>query len=422
MPNHPKTVNIDSFKGLNNVLRPERTPPQYFKEADNIDIDKSGGIQKRKGFSSLIAGEFHSCWADNSLCFVVRDGDLCSLDTLWNTQVVQAGVGKSPISYFRLDDSVYFSSTDFNGVIEDGVVRSWGIQPPSPPHIANTTGTLFTGSYQVAITYVTAEGRESGAKVAAQVDVVSGGISLTNIPVSDDPNVTKVNIYMSHSNGEEMYYRDSVANGTTSYTITDDSDVRRKMDTFNMMPAPKGHIVAEAHSRSWVAEDNFLWYSEPFQYELFDYRKNYLRFPARIRAVMPVEGGMWIASDNLYYLQGDEPDRAKLEVKEPIKMVEGSGVRIPGAYIFIENTPIGYKWLIHTNKGIYVCFNDGITLNMTSQNYEFPEAADGTAAFIQEDGINRYISLLKKPNADARATVGDLVTATIVRNGVVVTD
>lgn len=420
MPNHPKTVNIDGFKGLNNVLKPERTPPQYFKEADNVDIDKSGGLQKREGFSSVASGVFHSCWASDPFCFVVRDSDLVSVDNMYNTTVVKAGVGDNPVSYFRLYDEIFFSSISTNGIIEDGVVRPWGLEPPSSPTLADAVGTLRPGTYQVTLTFKDSEGRESGAKVASLIDVVSGGIQLTNIP--SNPAAATVNIYMSHTNGDEMYYKGVVANGTTSYTITDDSGLRRRMDTFNMMPAPKGHIIAEAHSRAWVAEDNFLWYSEPFQYELFDYRKNYIQFPTRIRAVMPVEGGMWVASDGLYYIAGDNPDTAKMELKEPIKVVEGSAVRIPGAYIFIENTPIGYKWLVHANKGIYVCFNDGIALNMTSQNYEFPIADEGVAAFIQKDGINRYTSLLKTPAESESTAVGDLVTATIVRNGVVVTD
>lgn len=420
MPNHPKTVPIDGFKGLNNVLRPERTPPQYLKEADNVDIDKSGGIQKRLGFSNIASGIFHSCWADDPYCMAVRDGDLVAIDSLYNTSVLQADVGNNPISYFRLDDSIYFSSTTTNGVIEDGSVRSWGIEPPGRPNLANASGNMFNGSYQVALTYSTAEGRESGSRVAAVVDVTTGGIALSNIPASDDPEVTRVNIYMSHDNGEELYYRDSVANGQTSYTITDDSGIRRKMDTFNMMPPPKGHIIDQAHGRSWVTEENFLWYSEPYQYELFDYRKNYIRFPQRIRAFMPTQDGAWVASDGLYYMAGEDPNRADLTLKEPVKVVEGSAVRIPGAYIFIENTPIGYKWLVHTNKGIYVCFNNGIALNMTSQNYEFPTADEGAAAFVQLDGINRYTSLLKTPRDSENAAVGDLVTATIVRNGVVV--
>ena len=78
MPNHPKTVELNVFNGLNNVLPPERTDPKYLKEALNIDIDKSGGIRKRKGYTKKIDGDFHSIWSThaNDRCFAVKDGNL----------------------------------------------------------------------------------------------------------------------------------------------------------------------------------------------------------------------------------------------------------------------------------------------------------------------------------------------------------
>lgn len=426
MPNHPKTVAIDGFKGLNNVLRPERTPPQYFKEADNVDIDKSGGVQKRKGRTLISAGDFHSLWADTPYCFSVRDGDLVSINKQYQASIIESGLGTNKVDYFRLDDLVYFSSTSMNGVIEDGAyVRSWGLTPPSSPTLIPTNGSLTPGTYQVTLVYRGSDGQESGAQVATKIDLTTtgSGIIVEDIPMSDDPRVTTVLIYMTHDNGEDFYYKGQVANGTDVYGIYDDTGLRIKLDSFNLRPPPRGHIVTEGHGRSWVAEDNILWYSEPYQYELFNYQKNYIPLPERIRAVMMTEGGAWIAADKLYYMKGRNPEDARLEMKEPIKVVEGSDVRIPGAYIFIENTPIGYKWIVHSDKGIYVCFNDGIALNMTSQNYEFPKADYGAACFIQEDGINRYTSLLKRPTPGSEnATVGDIVTATIVRNGIALTD
>jgi len=186
-----------------------------------------------------------------------------------------------------------------------------------------------------------------------------------------------------------------------------------------MYPAPRGHIVRYAHSRMFVASDNILWFSSPFSYNWFDIHEDYLYFPERIRAVMPTEGGMWIAADKLYYLAGRDPSKAQLSEKENVKAVEGSDVKIVGAYVFIQNTPIGYKWLITTDKGIYVCYNDGITLNMTEKNVTFPPADIGTATFVQEGGINRYVSLIKPKGDNNNMAVGDQVTATIIRNGVV---
>ena len=66
---------------------------------------------------------------------------------------------------------------------------------------------------------------------------------------------------------------------------------------------------------------------------------NFMIFEERIRAVMPTEGGMWVAADQLYYLSGRTPANMNKKAVEPVKVVEGSDVKIIGAYIFIENTP-----------------------------------------------------------------------------------
>jgi len=271
MPQHPKTVGIASFKGLNNVLRPERTPKEYLKTADNVDIDKSGGIQKREGYTLIDSGSYHSVWADGNLCFAVKDGDLVQLDPQLNPTVVVPNVGLDPISYFRIENSVYYSSRSVNGVLENGTSRDWGISRPNPyPTLSQVTGSLESGKYQVAITYASIDGRESGARVSGEIEVSTGsGIQLSGIPESEDPTVDMVNIYMSHDNGQVLYYKASVSNGTSSYVLADDTGLRRPLDTFNQVPAPKGHIVAQAHSRAWIAEDNYLWHSDPFQYEHF---------------------------------------------------------------------------------------------------------------------------------------------------------
>lgn len=424
MPSHPKTVNIEGFKGINNVLPPERTPVEYLKEALNVDIDKSGGVHKRLGYTKVIEGVFHSLWDDEQDAYVVKDGDLVKLNTDYSTTTLLASVGTDKISYAQADGKIYFSSISVKGVIENGSVRDWGIERMNPlPVVSTGSGLLTAGTYQIACTYVASDGRESGVGRAQVVEVSNNSsIILSSIPTSPESQVDRVRIYCTTPNGEILYFAKSIANGTSTVTIADTRDFITPLKSFGYNTPPQGHIVRYSHGRILVADDNVLWFSEPYSYEWFNYQTNFIQFESRIRAVMPVEGGVWVAADKLYYFAGKNIATASSEMKEPIKVVEGSDVRIPGAYIFIENTPIGYKWLFTADKGIYVAFNDGMCLNMTAQNVELPLTAEGTGAFIQKDGINRYLSLLKNPLDSENTRVGDVVTATIIRNGVAVTE
>lgn len=421
MPKHPKTVELTSWKGLNNVLPPERTPADYLKQADDIDIDKSGGIRKRKGYSLKISGSFHSLWSEGNDCFAVKDGTLVRIRSDYSTTNLVTGIGADEkIAFEKYDGAVYFTSSGHKGVIEGDDVVSFGIDSPNPrPTLSVGTGILTKGTYQIALTYVTSDGRESGAGLAQVIDVpANSGITITGIPSSVDSRVTTVRIYCSTPNGEVLYLTEEIPHGTTSWTIKDVHGGMTPLKSFNVYGAPNGHIIRQAHGYMFIAQDNILWYSEPFTPEWWKPHSNFMIFEDRIRAVMPTEGGMWVAADQLYYLSGRNPANMNKKAVEPVKAVEGSDVKVVGAYIFIENTPIGYKWLITTDKGIFVCFNDGIALNMTEKNVAFPEADEGTAVFVQEDGINRYMALLKEKRDSENTAVGDLVTATIIRNGV----
>lgn len=422
MPKHAKTVSLTSFKGLNNVLPPERTTPDYLKEAENVDIDKSGGIRKRKGYALKVSGNFHSLWSNGGDCLAVKDGTLVRIRNDYSTTNLVSGIGDERIVFEKVDNAIFYTSAGHKGIIVGDDVYPFGIDAPNPrPSLGITDGVLTKGTYQVALTYITADGLESGTRLAQIIEVPANrGIAVNDIPASPDSRVTHVRIYCTTPNGEVLYLVETVPHGTVNWSIADVHGAITPLKTFNVYQAPNGHIIRYGHGRLFIAQDNILWYSEPYAFDWWKPHQSFMEFEGRIRAVMPTEGGMWVAADRLYYLIGKNPDEMKRKEVEPVKAVEGSDVKIMGAYIFIENTPIGYKWLITTDRGVFVCFNDGIALNMTERNVAYPEADEGTAMFVQEEGINRYVSLLQEKRDSENTAVGDQVTATIIRNGVVI--
>lgn len=417
MAKHPKVVTLDTFKGLNNTLRPDRTEPDYFKEQLNLDLDKNGALSLRPGFSQVISGDCHSLWKN----YLVKDGDLVSFDGSYTTTALKASVSSSKLSYEEVNSQVFFTGTEESGIITEGQISSFGIEHVNPlPTIAEgSVGKLPNGTYLVAFTYIDATGLEGGTDVYGRIEISDeSSIDISNIPTPVDTNITKVRIYCSSEDGEELMLAKDVAIGISTTTISDLQRSRLPLQSFGVYPAPLGHILRYAHSRMWVAEENILHYSEPYSYTWFK-SDNYYMFPERITAVMPTAGGMWVSADRLYYLAGKEPSKITVEEKEPIKAVEGTDVKIPGAYVFLENTPIGYKWMFTTDRGMYIAFNDGVVLNMTEKNATMPIATEGASLFYQREGINKYISLLKDADSSKQnMAVSDQATAEIIRNGV----
>lgn len=427
MPRFPKTVEMTEFAGLNNTLPPERTPPQYLKEATNIDIDKSGGIHKRPGYQLKASGSFHSLWGEGGNFLVVKDSNLSRINPDYTFTTLSSYIHNERISYTSVDFSsdVFFVSQDMQGHIVEDTVYPLGYQSPQRPALTEVTGSgnLTTGVYQVALTYVSSTGEESGARLAVQIEISNGSrINVTNIKASTETDIDSIRVYCSTPNGETLYLVGETSNSNGSFTIGDVHTVGvTPLKSFNMYPAPKGDIIRYYRGRLFIADGKTLWYSSPYSFNWWNLQSDFFSFESEITEVMPVKDGIWVGTEyGLTYLAGKIPEKMNFDYQEPVSVVRNTGQRVSGAYIFFDNTPIGYKWLVTTDKGIFVCFNDGIALNTTERNVVFPRAERGVSTFIQQDGINRYLTLLEEKRPSNNAAASDIVTATVIRNGIVI--
>lgn len=423
MPSHPTTTLFSSFKGLNNILPPESTSPEYLKKVENVDIDKAGGIKKRKGYALIDSGNYKSLWSskNNLGTYALKDNNLIQLTSNFSSVTLRSGIGTEAISFEEIDDKVYYSSINYHGVIENGIERDWGTPKTNfSPTLTQTNGSLSEGSYMVAITYVKSNGLESGVSTFSTITISDNkGISLY-IPTNSDPDVIYARVYCSTQNGNTLYFS-QIGLLNTTVTITSQSNLINPLKTFGLDAPPLGHIIKYYRGRMFIAQDNILWFSEPYQYEHFNLSSNYIEFPDRIREVMPVEDGIWIGSDRLYYLSGEDALSFKRSTKEEIKVVEGTAHKVSGSYVHLDNTPIGYKWLVTSDLGIFILFNQGLVINMTSDFLALNKADSGTSIFIENSGMNKYLSILKSNNNPNNSVIGDLVETKIIRNGVVIT-
>jgi hypothetical protein len=424
MPKHPKTISYGSWKGINNISSPQTTDAPYLKDAVNIDIDKLGNLQKRKGYTKVASGNTTSLWASSSGlgCFGAIDNNLVQIfsDYSFSSPLLVLD-NKESLSFEEVDDKIYFCNNSVNGIIYNGVIKSWGIDKTQPNlNLSITTGNLLSGNYQISYTYVNGDGIESGCSESQKINIPndSSGISfaLGNAP---DSSIQFARVYCSTQNGKVLFYS-GICLPNSTYTISNTSSLSNPLRVFNLDKAPLGHSVNYHNGRLFIAQDNVLWYSEKFQYQHWLLASNYIEFPTRIRAVMPVESGIWVASDKLYFLSGNEPDQYQRITKDIAKAVEGTAIRMNGTYDITPGDAISYYWLLTTNLGIYALMEQGVLVNQTIPNVEFQQADSGNGIFLKSNGMNQYISMLKTNNTPNNSVVGDLVETTIVRNGITI--
>lgn len=176
---------------------------------------------------------------------------------------------------------------------------------------------------------------------------------------------------------------------------------------------PQGQDIAVLGGRIYIASGSSLLFTEALSPLWFMGAS--IEFNHRIKALMPVESGMWVAADALYFLSGLDPSEFKVNKLEDCTTVEGTHVKVPGDRVPILKSPSGDTWLVTTSNGIIALKDNGFIANMSETNYELPYAEYGAAGFLETGGINRYVTNMQQTNTN-RAAIADSMTVRIIRN------
>jgi hypothetical protein len=404
-PRDPDVIVYQAFAGVRNDVQPERFGNSDLIKAVNCNLDKSGQLTRRDGFSAVVTGACHSLWADDSqtVCLFVQNGLLKKLNLDLTTTTLQTIADPAAaMSYTEVNGVVYFSNGTDTGVLAAATPRSWGITPPAPPSVtASISGSMPAGQYQFTMTFVRDDGQESGAPLAGVMVLPAGTGLVFALAVSADPTVVSKNLYLSTPNGEVAYLAAHVSNATSSVTYTGDTlELTLPLNTAFLQPPPAGQLTAYYRGRMFVAVGDTLYPSEPYAYELFNYQ-NYMQFDAPITLLAPMNdkergdvaqgSGFFIGTERTCgIIVGSSPEDFQYVPKMAYGAIKGALDYVDGS-VFGDNS-LGAvmlpMWL--TPQGICVGKPDMQIQNLTRTKYGF--AAGGTGAAIFMPGPNRFIA------------------------------
>lgn len=128
-PNQPpETIILGAFDGVRNNVARERLGPKDLEIAKNIDLDDSGQPRRRRGFVQVATGEWHSICTIGSKVYGVNDGQLGIIRPDNSFFQLGVSIGRPPVAYTKVNEDVYFTSPDAQGVIdyETETVSPWG--------------------------------------------------------------------------------------------------------------------------------------------------------------------------------------------------------------------------------------------------------------------------------------------------------
>ena len=355
-------VEYRGFRGIRNTVSAERFGPEDLEAAVNMDIDDTGRTSRRNGSVSVLAtAGAHSLWAEGDLAVFVQGTSFKRLAANYVASTLRTVTSGARMAYTSVIGRLFYSNGIENGVVEDGVSRTWGLVPPTGVGIATATpgGLLAAGRYQWTMTYLRDDLQESGTLIAGVITLADNdGIAFSALPVSSDPGVVAKMIYLTPTNGDTFYEALVLDNADTTATyMNDGTELTRPLDTQFCQNPPAGQCVAYFRGQTLVAKGSVLYASLPYGYELFDLRKNF-DFESEITLLAPVEGGLFVCTQtHNIFLQGLTPDDWQQQVKTAVGA-------IPGTLVYAEGKDIGEGvpgvvalWL--SQSGICMGTNDG---------------------------------------------------------------
>lgn len=345
--------------GINNRLSDNAMPVTAVRDAVNTTLDTAGFFRRRSGYTRVAPGvgmrAGFSCAAG---AYVLRGSELCRFETDGTVTPLVGGISGPTPAYAYFNGAVYFTDGITSLVIEQDVVRPWGL--PVPPTMPANIDFSFAeaGTYLVAQTTVDSAGRESGASSVHVETVLSTG--------SGEPVVTPragVNTYVSPVNSSTLYL-----NGYGAELATKD-----------IGPAPAGQALTVYRGRMYVASGACLWVSEPFAPDWFHKIRGFIQFPEPISICLAVDQGVFVVSDQAYFLRGSGPEDFVLEPGLPYRGVQGTGMAVP----FTQDV----MWF--SDRGLIVGSSKGDMQNIQEQNVATHLATKG-AICLQERGGQRH--------------------------------
>lgn len=389
--------------GINNVASDYALAQGELRDAMNVDITLQGHPRRRKGRQLRYAGTaVHSGFSDGSMLYGVTNGNL-SYFTRGPSGVLTPSTIRSgfptgrPLAYLHfkssLDrDRIYYSNGLITGMLVDKVDYPWGVERPSgqPLVAASAAGGLDAGTYQVAATFVSVFGEESGTGESARLTVAQGGgIALSAIPQPASSSVVRVLLYCSEANGKIPYLHTSLPVGTAGAVIGRSLSLGRSLETQFMQPPPPGDVLEPHYGRIYIARGSVLYWTESIRPGGFRPR-NFLLFHEDITLIASTQAGLIVAAGKTYMLPGGDPRAMGLVDRLPYGAFKGTLVRDPRRELLYWLTP----------KGLCMATYGGEIRNLSEGRIALRQGARGAGMLREANGIRQLVGVLRGGVAD----------------------
>jgi hypothetical protein len=382
-------------------------PLPRLREAENVDLDREGGAQRRPGwtrFQTLTDG--HSGASVGGMPLFVDDGSLKRADRL---TTLAAGLTTHQVSYTEHEGRIYWTNGTQTGQIENGVAGYWGMLTADPPRLSETSGGLRAGTYLVALTGVRADGAESGVRLASSITLASaGGILIT--PQGVDHDAVTLRVYCTDADGADLFWvQDAPVGPVVISQVEQSTAICRALGCY---PPPPGELVSAHNGRVLIASGPDLYFSMALAPHLFRADIDWQRFPGNIQMIAPQIDGFYVATDEprVYWISGSEPANWRRQVVGDQECAFGDSKRVEGhKHPWLEYPGFAAVWV--TEHGLAYGLPSGQIRYPTSGRTAMDPHQGASYAFREQAGLRQLLVGMRSRISENQLGIADQFVA-----------
>lgn len=384
-----KDLKVTRFKGLNNMADPLDMGLSWLTTANNVNITDAGKIKRRDGYTLDTAGVIEGAYStiDHDRLYYIDDGSLKARNGRTTLATMES---TDPMHWAEVNQDVFFNNGTDSGIIKpDNTVLPLSWLVPGTPTLSAVTGDLAPGKYDVMCTYLLDDGRETGAGIAASIEIIEGqALQISRIPQATGM-VARVYIAPANSTAYQLAYEGYDTARTWNYSpnslgidlMTDDFD-----------PIPDGADVIQIWRGCLYAAQYFpgtgntaIWRSQPLGFHLFDLATDFLAVDGRVLMLAPTDEALVIGTDKAIHAWSGEQ----------INKLASYGV-VPGWCWARDDEDEGKSVHIWSQRGVCKAMPFA---NLTSGHVSVAPGVQAGAAVIAQDGQRRFVVALHQGGA-----------------------
>ena len=325
---------LTPLRGMDNVSDDEsmssfgKTPFVKLRDAVNVNITSAGRMELRDTGTVVTEIPYKNLWQSplHGDTFGTLNGELVKIDTSdWSHLALNIQV-QGTVNYLVVNNFIVISDATALYKYDGLSVEKLTIGTPPPPMLNAVDGSLFKGTYNLAISW-SKNGRESALSNIVTFEG-EGGIHLV-LPYNYSGDADQVTIYMTERNGSELLKVIALPVITATFTVTNDKDLTRAAQFQNLSPMRTGKFLKLWRGRLLTADKNLLLFSQALNFHLCDERYDYIALPQRVTFVEPVESGIWVGQSNgVVFLSGSDVRDLRLVQTGAKAPVSGTALRV----------------------------------------------------------------------------------------------